>query len=511
MKRLLYIGFTLITTLFVTSCGKDFLNVTPIDNLSGNNYWKTKADFEQFTGGIYSTFREATMRQIFFPATGDFRCAPINRAPGSNGAGATFNHLTYLKFNDLKSLFAQYYKPERAFGENNDYFGFQQVRKWNNFFLMVQKANILYYQLENVGSGILSEADIKKYKAEAVFLRNLAYFFMVRVWGDVPYYTQAFHSTPSPRVNFVEILQKGIADMSAHYKDLPWTYEDQSIVAIRAMRGSAIALMMHMNMWVAGFSSNKTPFYEATAALGKEIMEENGGAYTLLPLERTKEIFKGRTKEGLFEIAQNFNYGESFHLSSTFSDYVLRAPNKVVTRSYIYYSSKFLEKLYPPGERDLRKSYWFDEFMYNTEGQFQMLKFVNVFMEEGEDNNPDDNQVVFRYNDAIMLRAEALAELERDGEAKLVINEVRRRAGAKEAASENGKDLKDLIWYERARELMGEGHWYYDLVRTKKVINAEYTEAPMSVDAFNRGGWTWPIDQSAFANNPFMTYNAYWN
>lgn len=73
---------------------------------------------------------------------------------------------------------------------------------------MVQKANILYYQLENVGSGILSEADIKKYKAEAVFLRNLAYFFMVRVWGDVPYYTQAFHSTPSPRVNFVEVLQK---------------------------------------------------------------------------------------------------------------------------------------------------------------------------------------------------------------------------------------------------------------------------------------------------------------
>lgn len=79
MKRLLYIGFTLITTLFVTSCGKDFLNVTPIDNLSGNNYWKTKADFEQFTGGIYSTFREATMRQIFF------RLQEISDVPLSTG------------------------------------------------------------------------------------------------------------------------------------------------------------------------------------------------------------------------------------------------------------------------------------------------------------------------------------------------------------------------------------------------------------------------------------------
>src|SRR5690606_24975940 len=170
-----------------------------------------------------------------------------------------------------------------------------------------------------------SEARNASYTAEAVFMRNLAYFFMVRLYGDVPYYTEAYNSDPLPRTSMLTVLENCIADMKAHYQNLPWTYDDPSVIAVKAMRGSAIALMMHMNMWLAGFTENDAlPYYRETADLGKEIMEQNDGAYELLPLSRTKEIFKGRTKEGLFEIVQNLNFGETFHLSAPFSDYVLR-------------------------------------------------------------------------------------------------------------------------------------------------------------------------------------------
>src|SRR5690606_31612837 len=97
------------------------------------------------------------------------------------------------------------------------------------------------------------------------------------------------------------------------------------------------------------------------------------------------------------------------------------------------------------------------------------------------DFNPDDNHIVFRYVDPILLRAEALAELNRDEEARQVVNVVRNRAGASPATVETGEELKDFIWWERVRELMGEGHFFYDLVRTKKVINSDYTSAPMNV------------------------------
>lgn len=499
IKKVLYIALTGIA-LSVSSCGKDFLNLTPVEDLSGNNYWKREADVQQNINSIYATFREATMQQIFFPATGDMRCAPINRTSATSGSGR--DYISYVQDNNLNAAI-----NSTAF----TYFGFDKLTRWNSFFKMVQAANIAVFEIDRMEEGILSDAEKATYTAEAVFLRNLAYFFMVRLYSDVPYYTEAYHSDPLPRTDMLTVLKSCIADMQEHYKNLPWTYDDPSVVAVKAMRGSAIALMMHMNMWVAGFTEeDPIPYYQTTADLGKEIMDENGGAYELLPLTRTKEIFKGRTKEGLFEIVQNLNFGETFHLSAPFSDYVLRYPNKVTTRSYLYYDTKFMEKLYPRGEADQRKTVWFDEYIYATDGMMQMLKFVNVFMEEGEDFNPDDNHIVFRYVDPILMRAEALAELGRDEEAREVVNVVRSRAEAVPAVNEAGEELKDFIWWERTRELMGEGHWFYDLVRTKKVINSDYTSAPMNVVAFNSKGWTWPIHPDALNNNPFMTLNTFW-
>lgn len=497
-KTIIYLCSVL--TLTVGSCGKDFLNVTPKEDLSGNNYWKSERDVEQFLIGVYAAFRDATMSRIFFPATGDLRCAPINRTSATSGEDR--DYLTFLRTNLLNATLEDRF----------DYFGFKDITRWDDFYKMVQLANIVVYEMDQLEPGVLSAEKKAQYQAEAVFLRNLAYFFMVRLYGDVPYYTEAYHSEAIGRTDMLEVLEHGLEDMAAHYQHLPWTYDDPSIVGNRAMRGSAIVLMMHMNMWLAGFTTQDAfPYYQAVEELGREIMEDNQGAYQLLSLERTKEIFKGRTKEGLFEITQNLNYGETFHLSAPFADYVLRFPNKVTTRSYIYYDAKFMEELYPMNATDERRSVWFDEYIYNTDGMMQMLKFSNIFMEEGEDYNPDDNQIVFRYADAILLRAEALAELGRDGEAIQVLNVVRARANADRATDQAGEELKDLIWWERSRELMGEGHFFYDLVRTRKVINSKYTSAPINVEAFNRGAWTWPIHQDALKNNPYMTLNTYWN
>jgi len=507
--RKIFIGLSIISTLVFSSCGKDFLNVTPYDSLTGNNYWKSESDVDKFIIGIYKTFRLATMgsagagvNRMYFPSTGDFRCAPIIRTSQSSGSGR--NYLSHLRNNNINALFNSEF----------NYFSFIELTRWNDFFKMVQAANIVYYEMDNMEPGLISEASINRYKAEAVFLRNLAYFFMVRQYGDVPYYTEAYHSKAIGRTNMLTVLQSLSADLEQHYKNLPWTYDDPSIVGNRAMRGAAITLMMHINMWLAGFSENdKEPYYTKVVALGEEIMNENTGAYQLLPLERTKEIFKGRTREGLFEIVQNLNYGETFSITAPYADYFLRYPNKnvAIQRSYLYYDLKFMEELYPLAVQDRRKEVWYDENIYNTSGMMQCLKFLNVFNEEGEDYNPDDNQVVFRYVDPILLRAEALAELGRDAEARDVVNIVRERAYATLAVTETGEELKDFIWWERVRELIGEGHFYYDMVRTKKVINMKYTSAPMSVEAFNRGGWTWPIDAAALTNNPYMTLNTYWN
>src|SRR3546814_13542816 len=98
---------------------------------------------------------------------------------------------------------------------------------------------------------------------------------MVRLYGDVVYYTDAYHSEPLPREDMVSVINKSIADMKAHKDDLPWTYADPALRGVRASRGGAVALLMNMNMWNAGFDeTNQTAYYTETAKIGRASCRE---------------------------------------------------------------------------------------------------------------------------------------------------------------------------------------------------------------------------------------------
>jgi hypothetical protein len=499
-----YICILLFAAIFVGDSGcKKYLNVVPLDNLAGNNYWKNKGEVESFTLGVYNKLRTATMDSArFFVATGDFRCAPIN----TTSEHSSELWVNYLRTNDLVTLLqnSQYLKPETT---NR----FWEITEWNNLFTVVQLANVLYSEVGQMPAASLSATDKKTYQAEAVFLRSLAYFLMVRVYGDVPYYTDAFNSTQLPRTKMLTVLSNCYNDLAKVKDDLPWTYADASKVAVRAMRGSAIILMMHISMWEAGFDqANQQTYWTNTATLGQEIMTQNGGAYELLPIQESYEIFRGGSKEGLFEIVQNQTTAEQFFQPAVYTSFVLHKPYLTSVTSIVWYDVNFMEKIYPPGVTDLREQYWFDGNIYNSDGSQQMLKFINAAQGSISGINQVGNKIVFRYADAILLTAEALADLGQSGPAQQDVNMIRARAGAPPITT-TGTDLQSDIYWERVRELMGEGHYFYDLVRTGKAIDGSYSYSPISLSDFNNGAWTWPIDRSALNNDPLITLNSFWN
>ncbi|QKJ31083.1 RagB/SusD family nutrient uptake outer membrane protein [Mucilaginibacter mali] len=489
----------MLTAVIATlvSC-KKFLNIVPVDNLSGNNFWQTKADVEGFTNGLYSTFRAKVGQGSCFAEVPDMRCAPlVNVSAGS--------FLPLLTANNLKAL--------QANSAWTSTFVLQTNTRWKEFFDVVAAANILYAKIDEVPAGALSESERRQYKAEAVFMRNISYFMMVRLFGDVPYYTKPFSEDKLPRTPMVTVLKNCIADMQEVKNDLPWTYSDPSKVGVRAMRGSAIALLMHMNMWAAGFDpadANKAGYYDAVINLGKEL--ETSTDYRLLPYDNDqyKLIFKGRTKESLFEVFQNSNNGEKLsalsNLGYLLSHYPLKGTVNT-TASLAYYEKEWMDKVYSDGTPDGRKDAWFENRTSNS-GNYQFKKFANVYA-DGLNILNDDDIIIFRLSDAYLLAAEANADRDADAEAKRYLNLVRARAGAA-AINSTGDVLKDDIYYERVRELMGEGHYYYDLVRTKRVTDSKYCKYPISVTDFNAGAWTWPIDASALTNNPNMTLNNFW-
>ncbi len=497
MKKYTYILMITVVALTVISC-KKFLNIVPVDNLSGNNFWQSKTDVEGFTNGLYARFRAKVGQGSGFSQVADLRCAPLV----SVSAG---NFVNLMSTNNLRSL-----SIDGQWTSNNV---FRTNTRWKEFFDVIAAANILYVKVDEVPAGALSEIDRKRYKAEAVFMRNLSYFMMVRLFGDVPYYTTGFSEERLPRTPMVTVLRNCIADMEAVKGDLPWTYADPSMVGVRAMRGGAIALLMHMNMWAAGFDdtdANKKIHYDAVISLGKEL--ETSADYRLLPYdnEQYKAIFKGRTKESLFEVFQNANNGEKLSPFSNLGYLLSHYPLKgTVTNanSLAYYDKEWLNKVYNDGTPDGRKDAWFENRTVNN-GTFQFKKFANVYA-EGLNILNDDDIIIFRLSDAYLLAAEANANRDSDAEAKRYLNFVRSRANASPITS-TGEILKDEIYYERVRELMGEGHYFYDLVRTKRVTDANFCKNPMSVTDFNAGAWTWPIDAVALVNNPNMTLNNYW-
>lgn len=503
MKKLIYI---LILPLIMVFGGCNVLTVDNDEKLSGDDFWNDPDNVGPFVLSMYNSFRNATMvNSPMLTASGDMRCAPL--APYNTRDNL---YVTYLAENDLNTLVEK----------RGDY---AKITRWDAFYEVVQEANILLEEIGDVEG--LDGSDAARFKAEAVFMRSLAYFFLVRLYGDVPYYTNAYNYRALPRAGMVTVLKNCLADLQGLLDNdpdaeiLPWTYTTLSKRATRAMRGSVLALMMHVNMWLAKFdeSVRSEDYYRRVMLLGDELVHRNGGAYALLSLDRTSAIFRGGSEEGLFEIAQNITAGEYFDKEAIFGNKVV-ATEKIL-RPVMFYSSDFMRQIFPVHVTDKRVTAWFDENIYDSDlaGSSSSLNKKEIYKFLNSDTQTDGsmilnagNQIVFRYADAILLYAEAAAAVGEDGVARDLVNMIRDRAGADRLTS-TGDGLKDDIYWERVRELIGEGHYFYDLVRTGKLCDRNYCSHAITLKNFNAGAWTWPIHKDALVNNTQMNLNDYWN
>ncbi|MBC6112298.1 RagB/SusD family nutrient uptake outer membrane protein [Pedobacter fastidiosus] len=502
MKKVIIYTLVIAASFCLPAC-KKFLNVQPLDKLTGNNFFQSKEDV---VANIYDLSRIAfgKMNETHYVgAVGEYRSGEVLHESQADLAPAR-EFVEYLGRNDILGLIRG--------GQPWDFYNFGRITDWNGYYQVIQGANILISKLDEGIPGI-SDSEKGQFKAEAAFIRSLCYFTMVRLYGDVVYYTDAFHSTALPRENFVSVLNKCIADLNTYKSQIPFTYADPALKGVRANRGSIIALMMEMNMWNAGFDgANANKYNQATADLGKELVGSN--AYRLLPLTEWASVIKGRSDESLFEFYQSINYGDAVlnvaPIADMFLHYPYKRPEYTHRVSFAYYRGEYMQKIFQDAS-DKRIATWFNEDIFTDNGKFMMLKFAkNSFITGEEDANPDNTFMIFRYGGELLLYAEALANLGQDAEAITMVNKVRDRAQASKYSGGGGNELKDFIFFERSRELIGEGHHYFDLVRTKRILSSQWSYNVLTADKFSRGAWTWPISSNALNNNPYMKLNDYW-
>jgi hypothetical protein len=137
------------------------------------------------------------------------------------------------------------------------------------------------------------------------------------------------------------------------------------------------------------------------------------------------------------------------------------------------------------------------------------------------------NWVVYRLADVLLMKAEALSQLERFSEALEIINQIRDRAGVPELNIPNSAvAFEDAILEERALELAFEGKRWFDLLRMgrrndfarkSKLIEIIVSNVPstqkriLATKLTNPLGWYLPVYESELERNKALIQNPYYN
>lgn len=132
---------------------------------------------------------------------------------------------------------------------------------------------------------------------------------------------------------------------------------------------------------------------------------------------------------------------------------------------------------------------------------------INKYFAKSAVARPDGivNFKVFRTAEMYLIRAEALARKGQNAAALADLNALRAARNAAVGA-ETGPALQTAIQTERRKELVAEGHRFFDLKRTARTVDRTQCTDYCTLEPANRA-WAFPIPQTEIIANPNMAQN----
>ena len=211
--------------------------------------------------------------------------------------------------------------------------------------------------------------------------------------------------------------------------------------------------------------------------------------------------------------------------TTVFLTYPVKADDLPTTTTRFEIYKTTVKEIYKEGDRR-RDAYFFkiDSVYMNPSGEEIPVKKAflykwnysvyryDKYSQKEVYKTQDVNRIVWRLADIVLLRAECRARLGA-GNAADDLNEIRKRAYGNYdhnyTAAEG--DLRYVIFKEREKELLFEGHRFYDVMRNgywKTELTGVYSR--MSEAEFNLGAQYYPVHGNAFEKNDLMRQNEYW-
>lgn len=493
--------------LSLASCG-DFLQIYPLTMVYEDNYWNEKNDVDQIVAGCYTRMQDDDfMRRVFL--WGEVRSDNVSYSGGK------------LRNPNVETDEAKF--------ANENIISTNVYTTWDAFYSVIDRCNLVIAKIPEVAAADPSylESDQLATIAEVSALRALCYFYLVRTFKDVPYYTEAITNDEQPlnlpATKGEVILQNLIADLESVWSNAltAWPMQDGVDVSYGRITQNAIfALLADMHLWLGNFTqaadyadrvieSKKRYFTEHRAYPSLTV---DGEMWPLIP-------DNGPTYDRGLAYRYNFGLGsmpygsEATSPESVFElNFSNDIPDATAKGNPIVYS--LFRNIAPgvdpdwgifspsaPLESEFTTASVFKstddsricEAMYD-EGDAGVSIAKYVYAEVVEDNETGEtfysvslaernvaNWVFYRVSEIMLIKAEALIyQMTDDGsehneelrsKAFALINAVEARSSLNARSLLEYDDyptresLVNLVYEERRRELMFEGKRWFDLVR----------------------------------------------
>ena len=367
---------------------------------------------------------------------------------------------------------------------------------WGNAYGSIKNANnfLLNYEKADVSDEIKQQ-----YAGQAHFLRALAYFYLVRIWGEIPLVEGIEPDFEQPKAEVADVYALIESDLLTAEAFLPDTWEafEQGVVPTK---GTAKALLSSVYLTMAGWPLQDASKYALAAAQAGEVIDAAGTyGYELMP--EFADLWDGTSKSDA-ELVFGIFY-ENQYAWPNVNMMGPRAGQPGAENGWDdYFSEIHFFNDFPEGPR--KEATFLTEIAVekNEDGTLTKMNWQEVgtrhpyfkkyrFGKDLDPENPfdanwmsDRTAVLMRYAHVLLIYAEAQAMANRvDASAYEALNQVRRRAGLEEVPlGLSREDFRDAVIQERAWEFAAEpeGRWF-DLIRTERVEEATADRGPAEV------------------------------
>ncbi len=443
MKK--YMMLTVLLFLLTTACKKDFLQLEDPTKISAEDLYKDANGLNLSLTAAYGTLQD-----MYGKGSGGVGMYLFGEVPSDNSTAI----VSGAGLSDLEFFITA---PENQ----------NLQTMWTTIYKCIARCNAIIDR----APGIEMDVTLRdRYITEAKFLRALSYFNAVRIWGDVPLVTKELKTVNESLSYGRETTANVYAQIEKDFKEaetgLPITYTANTDLG-RATSGAAKALLGKVYLTEKKFDLCKSKLGELVPKganpYGYDLMTNYADVFSTTNELNKEIIFAVRyTKGGFGTGSPFFNWFLPEATGSTIA--------KVGGASGFNTVRQDLFDAFPV--TDPRRDISLGKYV-GSSTVYYTKKYTDV-PTNGFD--ADNDWIVIRYADVLLMYAEAENELNGPAVAKDYVNDVRRRSlGATgvltsvQMASQGS--LRLAIETERRLELNMEGHRWFDLVRTDRAID----------------------------------------